>query len=134
MKPLSIQQVRQAVGGKALTPIPATAPLVSAVCTDTRRMQPGSLFVAISGDRFDAHDFLPDAAKGGAVAALVQHDIDQKLPNVYLIQVPDSRVALGKLATYVRMQMRSKVIGVAGSNGKTSTKYLIDSILGSKLR
>jgi UDP-N-acetylmuramoyl-tripeptide--D-alanyl-D-alanine ligase len=134
MKPLTIQQVRQAVGGKALVPIPATAPMVQAVCTDTRRMQPGSLFVAISGDKFDAHDFLPDAAKGGAVAALVQRDPESKLPNLYLIEVKDTRVALGKLATYVRMQMRSKVIGVAGSNGKTSTKYLIDSILGSKLR
>jgi UDP-N-acetylmuramoyl-tripeptide--D-alanyl-D-alanine ligase len=134
MKPLSIQQVRQAVGGKALTPIPATAPMVASVCTDTRRMEPGSLFVAISGDKFNAHDFLPDAAKGGAVAALVRYEPEAKLPNMYLIEVNDTRIALGKLATYVRMQMRSKVIGVAGSNGKTSTKYLIDSILSSKLR
>src|SRR5690242_16665751 len=81
MKPLTIQQIRQAVGGRALTPIPATAPTVSLVCTDTRRMEPGSLFVAISGDNFNAHDFLPDAASKGAVAALVQQEPEQKLPN-----------------------------------------------------
>jgi UDP-N-acetylmuramoyl-tripeptide--D-alanyl-D-alanine ligase len=134
MKPLTIQQIRQAVGGKALTPIPATAPLVSTVCTDTRRMEPGSLFVAINGENFNAHDFLPDAAKGGAVAALVQEKPKQNTPNVFLIEVKDTRVALGKLATFVRSKMRSKVIAVAGSNGKTSTKYLIDSILCSKFR
>lgn len=134
MRPLTIQQIRQAVGGKALRPIPATAPLVSAVCTDTRRMEPGSLFVAINGQRYNAHDFLPDAAAGGAVAALVQEIPKHKLPNLYLIQVPDTRAALGRLATYVRSQMRSKVIAVAGSNGKTSTKYLIDSILSTRLR
>ena len=134
MKPLTIQQIRQAVAGKALTPIPATAPLVSAVCTDTRRMEPGSLFVAISGERFNAHDFLRDAAKGGAVAALVQEKPSESTPNVYLIEVKDTRAALGKLATFVRLKMRSKVIAVAGSNGKTSTKYLIDSILCSKFR
>ncbi|HWP39278.1 MAG TPA: Mur ligase domain-containing protein, partial [Tepidisphaeraceae bacterium] len=74
MKPLSIQQIRQAVGGKALSPIPETAPLVRSVCSDSRRIQPGCLFVAIPGERFDGHEFLPQAAAGGAVAALVQRD------------------------------------------------------------
>jgi UDP-N-acetylmuramoyl-tripeptide--D-alanyl-D-alanine ligase len=134
MKPLTLQQVRQAVGGRALAPIPATAPLVSSVCTDTRRMQPGSLFVAISGEKYDAHDFLPNAAAGGAIAALVEQPPKQALPNLHLISVASTRAALGKLASYVRKQMRCKVIGVAGSNGKTSTKYLIDSILSARLR
>lgn len=134
MKPLTIQEIRQAVSGKALTPIPPTAPLVSAVCTDTRRMESSCLFIAINGDSFNAHDFLPDAAKGGAVAALIEEEPKAKLPNLFLIEVPSTRAALGKLATHVRLKMRSKVIGVAGSNGKTSTKYLIDSILCTKLR
>jgi len=71
MKPLTIRQIRQVVGGKALSPIPADAPLVEAVCTDTRRMDKGSLFIALRGDRHNAHAFLPQAAAGGAVAALV---------------------------------------------------------------
>lgn len=134
MKPLTIQQIKHTVGGKALTPIPATAPLISAVCTDTRRMQPASLFVALRGESFNAHDFLPDAAAGGAIAAMVEAIPAQTLPNVHLIGVKNTRVALGKLATYVRKHMRAKVVAVAGSNGKTSTKYLIDSALSAKLR
>jgi UDP-N-acetylmuramoyl-tripeptide--D-alanyl-D-alanine ligase len=134
MKPLSLQQVKHAVGGRALTRLPAHGPNVHAICTDTRRMQPGSLFIALRGDTHNAHEFLPQAAAGGAIAALVERVPAQTLPNVHLITVADTRKALGKLATYVRKQMRAKVIAVAGSNGKTSTKYLIDSALSSKLR
>jgi UDP-N-acetylmuramoyl-tripeptide--D-alanyl-D-alanine ligase len=134
MKPLSIRQIRQVVGGKALSPIPADAPTVVAVCTDTRRMEGGSLFIALRGDNFNGNDFLPDAARGGAVAALVDTIPEQSLPNVLMIQVPDTRIAMRKLANYCRTQMRAKVVGVAGSNGKTSTKHLIDAALSGKLR
>ena len=134
MKPLTIRQVRQAVGGKALSPIPVDAPMVEAVCTDTRRMDKGSLFIAIRGDNHNAHEFLPQAAAGGAVAALVEEPPPSTLPNVLLIQVPDTRKAMGRLASYVRKHMRSKVIAVAGSNGKTSTKHLIDAGLSGRLR
>src|SRR5436190_18334860 len=134
MNPLTIHQIKQAVGGKALTPIPATVPPITAVCTDTRRMEPGCLFIAISGEKYNAHEFLPDAAKGGAIAALVEHVPKTMLPNVHLIGVENTRRAMGKLASYVRKRMRAKVIAVAGSNGKTSTKYLIDAALSGKLR
>src|SRR5688572_14498698 len=134
MKPLSLQQVKHAVGGRALTRLPAHGPTVQAICTDTRRMQPGSLFIALRGEQHNAHEYLPQAAAGGAIAALVEQMPPQTLPNVHLIGVPDTRKALGKLATYVRKHMRAKVIAVAGSNGKTSTKYLIDSALSGKLR
>ncbi|MCC6423515.1 MAG: UDP-N-acetylmuramoyl-tripeptide--D-alanyl-D-alanine ligase [Phycisphaerales bacterium] len=134
MKPLSLHQIRKAIGGKALTPIPATVPPIAAICIDTRRLEKGCLFVAIKGDKFDAHRFLRDAAGAGAIAALVDHVPAETLPNVHLIHVPDTRVALGKLARYVRQQMISKVIAVGGSNGKTSTKNLIDAALRGKLR
>src|SRR6185503_19122194 len=107
MKALTLRQVRIAVSGKALTRIPLDSPLITAVSTDTRRMDKGSLFVALRGDKFNAHDFLPAAAAGGAVAALVESPPPQTLPNVALIQVPDSRAAMGKLATYVRKQYKS---------------------------
>jgi UDP-N-acetylmuramoyl-tripeptide--D-alanyl-D-alanine ligase len=134
MKPLTIRQIRQVVGGKALSPIPADAPLVEAVCTDTRRMEKGSLFIALRGDNHNAHEFLPQAAAGGAVAALVEQAPEKSLPNVLLIEVPDTRVAMGKLANFCRKEMRAKVVAVAGSNGKTSTKHLIDAALCGKLR
>jgi UDP-N-acetylmuramoyl-tripeptide--D-alanyl-D-alanine ligase len=134
MKPLSIRQIRQVVGGKALSPIAADAPTVVAVCTDTRRMEKSSLFIALRGDNFNGNDFLPDAVRGGAIAALVDTIPTESFPNVLLIQVPDTRIAMRKLANYCRTQMRAKVVGVAGSNGKTSTKHLIDAALSGKLR
>ena len=135
MKAISLQQIRQAVSGRAVAVIPPDVPLISAVCTDSRRMEPQSLFIAIKGDTHDGHQHLAQAATGGAIAALVQETPSAPVPpNLHLIQVPDTRSAMGKLATFVRKQMRSKVIGIAGSNGKTSTKYLIHAALCGKFR
>lgn len=133
MKPLSLQQIRQAVGGRALTPIPAHTPPITAICTDTRRMEKSSLFIALRGDNFNGNNFIPQAAAGGAIAALVEELPDVSLPNVHLIKVDNTRIALGKLARHVRKTLKSKVIGVAGSNGKTSTKHLIHAALSGKL-
>jgi UDP-N-acetylmuramoyl-tripeptide--D-alanyl-D-alanine ligase len=134
MKPLTLQQVRQTVGGNALTAIPADLPPIRAVCTDTRGMEKSSLFIALRGDKHDGHHFIPQAAAAGAIAALVERPPADILPNVHLIQVPDTRAAMGKLARRVREDLLGKVIAVAGSNGKTSTKHLIDSALCGKLR
>src|SRR3954469_575867 len=133
MKALSIHDVRNAVTGKAINTLPNFFPPVSAICTDTRAMSPASLFVAIKGDTHDGHQFLAQDAAGGAVWALVQ-DVPAIIPpKLHVIQVKDTRVALGKLATLVRKQMHGKVIAVAGSNGKTSTKHLITAALSAKL-
>src|SRR5690348_18246788 len=102
MKPLSIRQIRQVVGGKALSAIPADAPLVEAVCTDTRRMDKGSLFIALRGDNHNAHAFLPEAAAGGAIAALVEHPPAESLPIGILIQVTDVRASMGELDRFRR--------------------------------
>lgn len=131
---MTLRQVRQAVGGKALSAIVADGPLVNVVCTDTRQMSNGSLFIALRGDNFDGHAYLAQAAKGGAMAALVEEPPAQGIANLTLIQVQNTRVAMGKLASYCRQQMRAKVIAVAGSNGKTSTKHLIDAALCARLR
>src|SRR4051812_40815797 len=136
MRPITLQQLRQAVNGKPLTVVPDDAPTVAAVCTDSRRMEKGSVFVALRGEHFDAHDHLVQAAAGGAVAAVVDRVPENaQLPDgFYLVQVPDTYAALGKLAKFVRLQMKARVIAVAGSNGKTGTKLLIHAALGSRLR
>ncbi|CAN5373655.1 UDP-N-acetylmuramoyl-tripeptide--D-alanyl-D-alanine ligase [soil metagenome] len=134
MKPATLEQIRQAIGGKALAPIPKTAPAVSVVCTDTRMLQPGCLFVALKGEKYDAHAFIPEAAAKGAIAAVVQDVPAQSMPNLVLIKAADTRVALGKIANFARKHMSCKVIAVAGSNGKTTTKYLINSVLSASLR
>jgi UDP-N-acetylmuramoyl-tripeptide--D-alanyl-D-alanine ligase len=134
MQPLTIQQIREAVDGTIIVEPPAESPIISSVCTDTRHMERSSLFVPIRGETHDAHRFLADAAAGGAVAALVDHVPQTRMENVVLIQVADTRKALGRLARAVRQSMRSKVVAVAGSNGKTSTKHLIDAALKGRWR
>ena len=99
---------------------------VTGVAIDTRKLQAGDLFVAIKGDRVDGHDFLADAKVHGAVAALVTRKIDFDLPQVL---VDDTALALGDLASAVRAQNNVRVIGITGSNGKTTVKTLTASIL-----
>ena len=70
MKPLTIHQIRIAVAGKALTALPKDAPAITAVCTDSQRMEPFSLFIAIKGERHDGHAHLPNAASKGAVESM----------------------------------------------------------------
>src|SRR2546423_2770244 len=134
MKPLTIQQIRQAVGGKALTALPRDVPLVKSIFSDSKLIEPFSMFVAIRGARADGHKFLPDAASRGAVAAIVEHPPKHAMPNLHLIRVENTRRAMGRLATFVRRQMQATVIAVAGSNGKTTTKYFIDAVLSPTLR
>ena len=131
---LTLRQVRQAVGGKALTLLPDDAPPISAVCIDSRKMEKNSLFIAIRGDNFDGHAFVKKAAENGAVGIIVSTPLSEPAPGAAVIQVTDTRVALGRLARHVRQQFRSKVIAVAGSNGKTSTKFLIHAALRGRLK
>ncbi len=99
---------------------------VTGVAIDTRKVRSGDLFVAIKGERVDGHDFLADAQARGAVAALVTRKIDSPLPQVV---VDDTALALGDLASAVRAQSNVRVIGITGSNGKTTVKTLTASIL-----
>ena len=97
------------------------------VHTDTRSLQAGDLFVALRGERFDAHSFLPQAQAHGAVAALAVQGLQQAgLPGV---EVPDTRLALGQLAKQWRQQYRLPLIAVTGSNGKTTVTQMVAAIL-----
>jgi len=100
--------------------------VVSGVATDTRKPMAGALFVALKGEHFDAHEFVASAKEGGAVAALVAHEVAVDLPQVI---VADTQLALGDLASAVRAQRRARVVGITGSNGKTTVKTLLASIL-----
>lgn len=97
------------------------------VHTDTRSLQPGDLFVALRGERFDAHAFLPQAKSAGAVAAVAEHGlVDAGLSGV---EVPDARRALGELARLWRSQFEPMLVAVTGSNGKTTVTQMIAAIL-----
>lgn len=99
---------------------------VSGVVIDSRKVLPGNLFVAIKGEHFDGHAHLAEAAARGASAALVARAVDSPLPQVL---VKDVTLALGDLASAARAQQNARVVGITGSNGKTTVKTLVASIL-----
>lgn len=96
------------------------------VTTDTRKVTPGCLFVALKGERFDAHDFVGHAKNGGAGALLVSRKLDIDLPQLV---VEDTRLAFGELAAWVRQQVPARVVALTGSSGKTSVKEMTAAIL-----
>ncbi|MCL2635561.1 MAG: UDP-N-acetylmuramoyl-tripeptide--D-alanyl-D-alanine ligase [Betaproteobacteria bacterium] len=101
---------------------------LAGVGTDTRSVRPGQLFVALRGERYDAHDFLAQAVAAGAAALLVGDET--KLPaGVPAVVVADTRLALGALAGAWRAAFALPLIAVTGSNGKTTTKEMIAAIL-----
>jgi len=103
---------------------------ISRVSTDTRNVGQGSCFVALKGENFDAHDFLADAVKNGA-AALVVNDAKRAAGlGVPVYEVGDTLTALGLLARFRRRVWGRPVVGVVGTNGKTSTKELLKAALG----
>jgi UDP-N-acetylmuramoyl-tripeptide--D-alanyl-D-alanine ligase len=104
---------------------------VQRVHTDTRSLQPGDLFVALRGERFDAHDFLAQARASGAVAALCEFGAADRLTAAGLpgLLVPDTRLALAALASGWRAQFSLPLIAVTGSNGKTTVTQMIAAIL-----
>jgi UDP-N-acetylmuramoyl-tripeptide--D-alanyl-D-alanine ligase len=97
------------------------------VHTDTRSLQAGDLFVALKGDRFDAHEFLAQAAAHGAVAAIAHHGLAEA--GLSGLQVADPKLALGQLAAGWRSQFSLPLIAVTGSNGKTTVTQMIAAIL-----
>jgi UDP-N-acetylmuramoyl-tripeptide--D-alanyl-D-alanine ligase len=99
------------------------------VSTDSRNVSSNNLFVALRGERFDAHDFLGEVAAKGVAAVVVERVPDGLA--VPALLVPDTRVALGEIARYWRRQFALPVIGVTGSNGKTTVKEMIASILAA---
>jgi len=99
----------------------------SGVSIDTRSLQPGNLFVALRGARVDAHQLLGEARARGASAALVAEPDNTALPQMV---VGDTETALARLATWQRKRLEARVIGITGSNGKTTVKTLTATILG----
>ncbi|MFI5238591.1 MAG: UDP-N-acetylmuramoyl-tripeptide--D-alanyl-D-alanine ligase [Gemmatimonadales bacterium] len=116
----------------------ATAPrgsrLLGNVSTDTRSIRAGDVFVALAGERFDAHDFVSVAIEAGARAVVISHPVEVPAHDAAVYLVDDTLLALGDLARFRRVAWGGTLIAVAGSNGKTSTKDLLRAALESRLR
>jgi UDP-N-acetylmuramoyl-tripeptide--D-alanyl-D-alanine ligase len=108
--------------------------IVRRVTTDSRKIEPGDLFFALSGERFDAHEFVPNALKAGAAAAVVQaRRVSKEIAKEgALLEVPDPLKALGDLALWHRNRFSVRVVAVTGSVGKTTTKDLIHGVLSQQ--
>ena len=119
---------------EAAAALGATAPAQDApvlrVTSDSRAIAAGDLFVALAGERFDGHDYARAALEQGAAGVLVARDLglDRQL------LTPDSKAALGQLAKHWRARFTLPLIAVAGSNGKTTVKQMIASILAAHVR
>ena len=121
----SLNELLSVVPGATLT-APAS---FSGVTTNSKTVEAGNLFVALRGERFDAHDFIADVAALGAAAVVVER-LPDGLPIPALI-VPDTRYALGQIAQLWRKRFTMPLIGVTGSNGKTTVKEMIAAILSA---
>ncbi len=106
--------------------------VVKHVCSDSRQAQAGDLFFALSGDRFDGHDFLTEVAQKGVAAVVAARARIPAGLSCGIIAVDNPRYALGRLAARCRTDFSLPMIAVGGSNGKTTTKELVATVLRQK--
>jgi len=128
MIPLTLEQIRRVTHAELSNGVSETP--IHSICTDTRNIAPGSLFIALMGDTHDGHDHIESAMKSGALAVMVHRAVSTSLP---VLKVVDTRKTMGLLANEVRKTLHGKVVAVAGSNGKTGTKNLLHSALRNAL-
>lgn len=123
---ISIKELQRIVDGQIIA-IENKTILINQICTDSRQITAGCLFIALSGEHFDGHHFVKQSIELGAIAVLVSHKIDSAIPQII---VKDTHRALGQIAEWVRGQSKAKIVALTGSSGKTSVKEMTAAILG----
>jgi UDP-N-acetylmuramoyl-tripeptide--D-alanyl-D-alanine ligase len=137
MRKTSVDELLQKTAGQLLFQASGVGTDLSGIGTDTRKDLSGQVFWVLKGENFDAHEFLDKAVAQGARALLVERaPTPEQLRawNVHVIQVADTLKALQNFAREVRRSLKAKVIGITGSNGKTSTKEFLASVLKPEVR
>jgi len=125
----ALEEIAAATAGRVVAGSPALR--VSGVTIDSRRAEPGQLFVAIAGPRFDGHDFVAQAAARGVAAALVHRDVEAPA-GLGVVRVADTTHGLAELARHARAQADVPVVCITGSAGKTTTKEMTAALLGTR--
>jgi UDP-N-acetylmuramoyl-tripeptide--D-alanyl-D-alanine ligase len=126
----TLDRIAASLESNAVGKLPRGSEAVTGITTDTRKIGKGNAFLALKGERFDGHDYLRDAVRDGAAALIVSRSPKIDTLGVPIFEVRDTLVALGALAHYWRKAWGKTIVGVAGSNGKTSTKDLLRASLG----
>lgn len=130
MKNLTLEHIAQACKGIFHGKPGEQDLVVQSITTDSRKVEPGCLFVAIPGERVDGHQFISSAYEKGALAVVAERRLEH--PAGPYIQVSSSLEAIKEIARYYRQQLDLKVVGITGSVGKTSTKEVVASVLAQK--
>ena len=133
MQPMTIQEIAAAVEGVWWNPRENTEP-VTAVCTDSRKITPGCLFLPWVGEKFDGHDFIDAALEAGAAGCLCARLPQNIRSDKFYIKVNDTRLALRALASAYRDRFDIPVVQITGSVGKTTTKEMVAAVLGAKYK
>jgi UDP-N-acetylmuramoyl-tripeptide--D-alanyl-D-alanine ligase len=132
MEPRPLKYITAACAGEQLNGSPDE--LVQRVCTDSRKIAQGDLFFALPGENFDGHDFIEQVIRKGAVGVVVQRERAPTSANgCGVIAVTDTRLALGQFAARYRQDFTLPIVAIGGSNGKTTTKELVASVLRQRL-
>jgi UDP-N-acetylmuramoyl-tripeptide--D-alanyl-D-alanine ligase len=130
----SVNELLQATSGRLLAGKPVFK--VPGLSIDSRTIRSGELFVALKGDRFDGHAFLPEVFKKGACGAIVDQrgGLDTDMAGEVLIEVPDTLRAYQEIACFHRKRFSIPVVAITGSNGKTTTKEMAAAILSRRIK
>lgn len=131
MKAVAIGKIAEVTGGRIIQGEPGTT--LHSVSTDTRKINKGDLFFALSGEQYDAHEFLAEAAAAGSGGLVISRLVSLP-PGLPVLLVDDTLAALQALAAYNRDRFQGPVVGITGSTGKTTTKDMVASVLGVRLR
>lgn len=131
MRAMTLSQIQEACSVQIISKVACD---FSGIGTDTRKNLQGQLFIAIKGESYDAHQYLDKAVEAGAVGLLV-HELPEKFKflqeRVSIFLVPDTLLALQALGRWSRRQFKGPVLGITGSNGKTTTKEFAAAVIGS---
>ena len=130
MLPLKLREIAEAIGAETKTEIPDIE--ITNICTDSRDVKPGSIFVALCGERFDGHAFVRTAMENGALWAVVQKEGDYGTDN--LLFVNTTRQAFLDIAGLYRSKFSPRVVAVTGSVGKTTTREMIAAVIKSRYK
>ena len=124
MEAMTLQEIACAVNGKLMNA--NSAAVIDTISTNSKEAGSSTLFIALKGERFDGHDFLPEFYRLWGAAAISQQESDWPV-----VLVEDTRVALGALAGYYRTKFNIPLIGITGSAGKTTTRRMVESVLST---